>query len=123
MSIPRPTKSKTVRSVPASTPASSNTVFGRIGARFRSDKHAAEAIEMHPPPPKLPKYSPVGRVALAEADARLYVDKSKDKKQRDRDDESAQPDWVDVEVNCWDIFRAAITSCCSSRRDSQSDDE
>ncbi|KAH7904917.1 quinon protein alcohol dehydrogenase-like superfamily [Hygrophoropsis aurantiaca] len=81
-----------------------------------------KTIEMQPPPPKIPIYSPVGKVALGQADKRLYMDESKDKKPKPGDDDSEQEVLVDVEVNCWDIFCAIITSCfpcCSS--ESQSD--
>ncbi|KAH7907727.1 hypothetical protein BJ138DRAFT_1210625 [Hygrophoropsis aurantiaca] len=117
-SIPRPSKAKAapnVSSTSSAAPSADNNVLGRIGARFRRDKHAPD--EMQPPPPKIPKYSPVAKVALGQADARLYMDTSKDKKPGD--DESGQEEWADVEVNCWDIFCAMITSCFPSRKDSQ----
>ncbi|KAH7906730.1 quinon protein alcohol dehydrogenase-like superfamily [Hygrophoropsis aurantiaca] len=124
-SIPYTTKPKTGPTIPlTSAPFSSTNIFSRIGSRFRRNKHAPETIEMQPSPPKLPKYSPVGKVALGQADKRLYMDESKDKKPKPGDDDSEQEVLVDVEVNCWDIFCAIITSCfscCSS--DSQSDNK
>ncbi|KAH7904186.1 quinon protein alcohol dehydrogenase-like superfamily [Hygrophoropsis aurantiaca] len=118
-SIPRTSNAKTapnVSSTSSAAPSANNNLLGRIGAHFRRDQHAPDAIEMQPPPPKIPKYSPVAKVALGQADARLYMDTSKDKKPGD--DESGQEEWADVEVNCWDIFRAMFTSCCTSRSDS-----
>ncbi|KAH7905799.1 hypothetical protein BJ138DRAFT_1105688 [Hygrophoropsis aurantiaca] len=64
-SVPKPKTGSKIP--PASTPSPSN-LFGRVGSRFRRVKHAPEAIEVQPPPPKLPKYSPVGKVALGQAD-------------------------------------------------------
>ncbi|KAH7905800.1 quinon protein alcohol dehydrogenase-like superfamily [Hygrophoropsis aurantiaca] len=121
-SKPNATKPKTDPKIPSTSAPSSSNLFGHIGSRFRRDKHAPEAIEMQPPPPKLPKYSPVGKVALGQADKRLYMDESKDKKPKPGDDDSEQEVLVDVEVNCWDIFCAIITSCfsCCSTKDSGS---
>ncbi|KAH7903621.1 WD40-repeat-containing domain protein, partial [Hygrophoropsis aurantiaca] len=112
-SIPYTIKPKTGPTIPStSAPSSGTNVFGRIGSRFRRDKYAPEVIEMQPrAPPKLPKYSPVGKVALGQADKRLYMDESGDKKPKPGDDDSEQEVLVDVEVNCWDIFCAIITSC------------
>ncbi|KAH7904014.1 hypothetical protein BJ138DRAFT_1184258 [Hygrophoropsis aurantiaca] len=76
-------------------PSADNNDLGRIGARFRRDKRTPIMIEMQPPPPKVPKYSSVAKVALGQADARLYIDTSKDKKPGD--DESGQKQWADVE--------------------------
>ncbi|KAH7903113.1 hypothetical protein BJ138DRAFT_1120718 [Hygrophoropsis aurantiaca] len=117
---PGTAKAKTAPNVPSTSSSSARNIFGRIGARFRRDKRAPETVEMQLPPPKVPKYSPVGRVALGQADARLYRAKSKDK--IPKDDESRHEEWADVEVNCWDILCAIITSCfSSSRKDSQGD--
>ncbi|KAH7905848.1 WD40-repeat-containing domain protein [Hygrophoropsis aurantiaca] len=116
-SIPRTSKAKTAPNASSTSPSAPGSFFGRIGVRFRRDKHAPDAIGMQQPPPKIPKYSPVAKVALGQADARLYMDTSKDKKPGD--DESGQEEWANVEVNCWDIFCAVFTSCCSSRSDSE----
>ncbi|KAH7904055.1 hypothetical protein BJ138DRAFT_38177 [Hygrophoropsis aurantiaca] len=119
-SIPRTSKAKAAPNVPSTSsaaPSADKNLLGRIGARFRRDKHTPDAIGMRPPPPKMPNYSAVGKVALGQADARLYMDTSKDKKPGDN--ESVQEEWANVEVNCWDIFRAMITSCCSSRSDAE----
>ncbi|KAH7906794.1 hypothetical protein BJ138DRAFT_1129646 [Hygrophoropsis aurantiaca] len=49
-------------------------LFARIFAHFRRDKRAANNIEMQPPRASHPpKHSPVVKVPLAEADARLYT--------------------------------------------------
>ncbi|KAH7904583.1 hypothetical protein BJ138DRAFT_1184014 [Hygrophoropsis aurantiaca] len=53
-------------------------------------------------PPKLPKYSAVGKVALGQADKRLYMDESKDKKPGPGDEE--QEVLEDIDVNCWELF-------------------
>ncbi|KAH7906798.1 quinon protein alcohol dehydrogenase-like superfamily [Hygrophoropsis aurantiaca] len=67
--IPRTSKAKTAPNVPSASPPASNSFFSRIGSRFRRAKHTPEIIEMQLPPPKIPKYSPVGKVALGQADA------------------------------------------------------
>ncbi|KAH7905849.1 hypothetical protein BJ138DRAFT_1130274 [Hygrophoropsis aurantiaca] len=97
-SIPRTSTAKAapnVSSTSSTAPSAHNNVLGSIGARFRRDKHAPDPIGMQPPPPKTPKYSPVAKVALGQADARLYMDTSKDKKPGD--DESVQEEWANVE--------------------------
>ncbi|KAH7905466.1 quinon protein alcohol dehydrogenase-like superfamily [Hygrophoropsis aurantiaca] len=123
-SIPYAAKPKTGPTISStSVPSSSTNVFGRIGSRFRRDKHAPEAIEMQPrAPPKLPKYSPVGKVALGQADKRLYMDESKDKKPGPGDEE--QEVLEDIDVNCWELFCAMIEQCfsCCKGSDAQGDD-
>ncbi|KAH7905105.1 WD40-repeat-containing domain protein [Hygrophoropsis aurantiaca] len=118
--IPRASKDRAAPNASSTSSAARsahNNLLGRIGARFRRDKHAPDGIEMQPPPLKMPKSSAVGKVALGQADARLYMDTSKDKKPGD--DESGEEEWADVKVNCWDIFRTMFTSCCSSRSDDE----
>ncbi|KAH7911922.1 hypothetical protein BJ138DRAFT_1100716, partial [Hygrophoropsis aurantiaca] len=94
-SIPRTSKAKTALNVPSTSPSAPDGFFGRIGSRFRRDKYTPKTIEMQPPSPKIPKYSPVGKVALGQADARLYRAKSKERKPSG--DESGQEEWADVE--------------------------
>ncbi|KAH7905464.1 hypothetical protein BJ138DRAFT_1118441 [Hygrophoropsis aurantiaca] len=64
---------------------------------------------MQPPSHKVPKYSPVGKVALGQADKRLYMDESKDKKPGDEEQEVLE----DIDINCWEFFCAMIESCFS----------
>ncbi|KAH7906205.1 hypothetical protein BJ138DRAFT_1163179 [Hygrophoropsis aurantiaca] len=115
-SIPGTAKAKTSPKVPSTSVHSPSNIFRHIGTRFRRDNHTTDAIEMQPPPPKIPKHSPLGKVALGKADPRLYMDESKDKKPGD--DESEQEVLADVEVGCWDIFIVIIESCCLCRRES-----
>ncbi|KAH7902911.1 hypothetical protein BJ138DRAFT_1120952 [Hygrophoropsis aurantiaca] len=93
-SMPKATKAKTAPNVASASLPSCGNILSRIGARFRCDKNAPETLEVQPPPPKMPKYSPVAKVALGQADA-LYMDTSKDKKPGD--DESGKEEWADVE--------------------------
>ncbi|KAH7904314.1 WD40-repeat-containing domain protein [Hygrophoropsis aurantiaca] len=93
-SIPNTTKSKINPKTPSTSAPSPSNLFGRIGSHFKRNKNAPEAIKMQPSPPK---YSPVGNVALGQADKRLYMDESKDKKPKPGDDDSEQV-LVDVEI-------------------------
>ncbi|KAH7903731.1 hypothetical protein BJ138DRAFT_95561 [Hygrophoropsis aurantiaca] len=117
LSMPRPTTVKTAPNNPLKSAPAPGNIFGHLGSRFRRDKPALEAIEMQPPPFKTrAKSSVVGKVALAEADVRLYVAKSKKKKQK-------PDDLADVKVGCWDIFRTLIGTCCLLRKDPDLDSD
>ncbi|KAH7904918.1 quinon protein alcohol dehydrogenase-like superfamily [Hygrophoropsis aurantiaca] len=59
-------------------PERSSSFISRVRARFLREKHdhTAESIEMRPPQarePRLPKYSPIVKVPLAQADPRLII--------------------------------------------------
>ncbi|KAH7904551.1 WD40-repeat-containing domain protein [Hygrophoropsis aurantiaca] len=72
-----------VSSSPGKQPAN---VFARILARFHSKTRAADALQAS----HLPKHSPVVKVPLAEADARLYTPGSKKKPEPVDDDASEE---------------------------------
>ncbi|KAH7903576.1 WD40-repeat-containing domain protein [Hygrophoropsis aurantiaca] len=118
-STPHTTKPKTGPKIPSAAVSFPRNLFGRVSSRFRRDKHAPGAVEMQPPSPKIPKYSPVGKVALGQADKRLYMDESKDKKPGDEEQEVLE----DIDVNCWEIFCAMIESCFSCCRNSDTHPE
>ncbi|KAH7905846.1 quinon protein alcohol dehydrogenase-like superfamily [Hygrophoropsis aurantiaca] len=94
------TSSTSPNTVPSTSPAKPPVnLFARTLTRFRHEIHGAEKAEMRPQAPRLPKYSPVVKVPLAEADAyqfcclaqRLYVPKPKKKKPK-RNDLADDPD-------------------------------
>ncbi|KAH7908884.1 quinon protein alcohol dehydrogenase-like superfamily [Hygrophoropsis aurantiaca] len=71
------------------------SLFSRVRARFSRDKRTPEEIEMRPPQEiHLPKYSRVTKVALAEADARLYTPKQKKEPEPEDSDDAASEESI-----------------------------
>ncbi|KAH7904549.1 quinon protein alcohol dehydrogenase-like superfamily [Hygrophoropsis aurantiaca] len=119
-SIPHTTKPKSGPKFPSTAASSPSNVFGHIGSRFRRDKHAPESIEMQPPAHKVPKYSPVGKVALGQADKRLYMDESKDKKRQPGDSDSEQEVLADVEGTYVSIYASVdVYETAHAQRDAE----
>ncbi|KAH7906796.1 quinon protein alcohol dehydrogenase-like superfamily [Hygrophoropsis aurantiaca] len=91
ISSPASTKTTPNAAVSQLPPKAPINIFARILARLRRHAQAVDEMEMQPPQSHLPKYSPVVKVPLAEADARLYTPGPKKKPEEiDEDDVSEE---------------------------------